>query len=87
MSDFLQQLFELFHAHKYFSGFSAFFFTYHAVFAKLIHDSGSTVETDFQHTLQHADAGLVFINNKPCGLLKIFVSVVTATRAASGGTT
>ena len=48
---FFYELFKLFRAHQYLSGFRSLFFSDNARFAELIHDPRRTVEADLKYTL------------------------------------
>ena len=46
---------------------------YTCILGKLIHNPGSPIKTDAEHSLQHSDGGLILFNNKLTGFHKILI--------------
>ena len=74
----LKIIFELFHAHQHFPRFGSFFRTDNTGIRKLIHDAGSSVESDLEHSLEHTDRCFVFFNDKLSGICKVFIYIASA---------
>ena len=68
---FFNKILEFLHGHQNLPGLCAFLRSYNSGITKLIHDSGSSVKSDFKHTLKHSNGGFFLINNKLAGFLKI----------------
>ena len=75
---FLQIIFELFHGHQNFSRLGSFLRSYDTGIRELVHDSGRAVETDFQHSLEHADRCLIFFDDKFSGFHEVIIAVISA---------
>ena len=77
-----QEFFELFHGHQDLPWLRSFLFPYNTGLGKLIHDPGSTVKADLEHSLKHADRRFILLDNELARIGKQCVPLILSARSS-----